>query len=41
MPLLWPLTRRELRLPYPIYALGVAALGMRALRERATLTGGL
>ena len=41
VPLMWPLTRRDLRLPYPLYALGVAALGMRALRERATVTSGL
>jgi inner membrane protein len=41
VPVLWPLTRRELKLPYPAYALGVVALGMRALRERATVTNGL
>ncbi len=41
VPLLWPLSERGLRLPYPLYGAAVAALGMRALRERATLTGGL
>ncbi|HEY6779663.1 MAG TPA: hypothetical protein VI111_01845, partial [Thermoleophilaceae bacterium] len=40
-PLFWPLSRRDLGLPYPIYGLAIAALGLRALRERATLTGGL
>jgi inner membrane protein len=41
VPMLWPLTRRDLSVPYPIYGLSVVVLGVRALRERATLPDGL
>jgi inner membrane protein len=41
VPLLWPLTRRELSLPYPIYALAAILLALRARHERAILADGL
>jgi hypothetical protein len=36
-----PILKRERRLPYAIYAASIAALGLRAARQRATLTAGL
>ena len=31
VPLLWPLTRRSFRVPYPVYAAGCVALALRAV----------
>ncbi|HVD58612.1 MAG TPA: metal-dependent hydrolase [Thermoleophilaceae bacterium] len=49
VPLLWPVTRRSFRVPYPVYAAGCVALALRAVlganlqnhAERANLGAGL
>jgi membrane-bound metal-dependent hydrolase YbcI (DUF457 family) len=49
VPLLWPVTRRSFRVPYPVYAAGCGALALRAVlpaslqnrAERANLGAGL
>jgi hypothetical protein len=49
VPLLWPVTRRSFRVPYPVYAAGCVVLALRAVllanlqnrAERANLGAGL
>jgi membrane-bound metal-dependent hydrolase YbcI (DUF457 family) len=38
VPLLWPLTRRSFRVPYPVYAAGCVALALRAVVPRPDKT---
>jgi hypothetical protein len=35
VPLLWPASRRQVRVPYPVYAAGCVALAARAVARRA------